>query len=206
MFSSRKYSAFVPPQKDCFFQGKKVLKPQKFNLLCKFQWVLCISFNFFCLGDPSSPGNFKSLLWVGINIFCNFTFAQARERSQRTIAFHGGHGSFLELAIDLIKIVDPDTWLMYVKYSYDSAMNVCLQLWIIINPLRHGISVPLVTCREARAEWWDHLPPTSISQVQILAWIPYVGWFVVGSALPCLARFSPLFKNHHFRIPVRLRN
>lgn len=63
---------------------------------------------------------------------CNFTIAQARERSQRTIHFHGGHGSFLELAIDLIKINSRPRYMDYVsmcvKYSSDSVMKVRMQL------------------------------------------------------------------------------
>ena len=59
------------------------------------------------------------------------------------------------------------------------------------------------------AQWWEHLPPTNVAQVQILASTPYVGWVccwyspLLREVFLRVLRFSPLLKNQHFQIPIR---
>ena len=59
------------------------------------------------------------------------------------------------------------------------------------------------------AQWWEHSPPTNVTQV----WFPdsasYVGWVccwfssLLQEVFLRVLRFSPLLKNQNFQIPIR---
>ena len=57
------------------------------------------------------------------------------------------------------------------------------------------------------AQWWEHSPPTNVAQIP--ASTPYVGWVccwfspLLREVFLRVLRFSPLFKNQHFQIPIR---
>ena len=59
------------------------------------------------------------------------------------------------------------------------------------------------------AQWWEHSPPTNVARVQIPASTPYVDWVCCwfSPLLPevffRVLRFSSLFKNQLFEIPIR---
>ena len=59
------------------------------------------------------------------------------------------------------------------------------------------------------AEWWEHLPLTSVAGVQILASKPFVGWVccwffpVLLEVFLLVLLFSPVLKSQLFQIPIR---
>ena len=71
--------------------------------------------------------------------------------------------------------------------------------------------LPLLTSywEQGMAQWWEHLPPTNVAQVQIPASTPYAGWVccwftsLLWEVFLRVLQFSPLLWNQLFQIPIR---
>ena len=90
----QKILSILPTQKDCFFRGLKASKILNSFVNSNEYYAFHLIFLVF---ETPLPQGISSPFYgcMSIKIFCNFTFAQARDWCQRTIPFHGGHGSFL---------------------------------------------------------------------------------------------------------------
>ena len=86
------------------------------------------------------------------------------------------------------------------KYKLDLVKRDChfnnfviiASIWEHQSNLEHYIYFG----EQGMAQWWEHLPPTNVAQVQLLASTPYVGWFlmlVLSLALRGFSSGTPVF-------------
>ena len=103
-----------------------------------------------------------------------------------------------------------DALLLFACHSSFTKFKMCCSLWFFdIDTLTVRAGATIATFGARLAQWWEHSPPTSVTQVRIPAWTPYVGWVccwfspLLREVFLRALRFFPLLKNQHFLILTR---
>ena len=92
--------------------------------------------------------------------------------------------------------------LLFPCYSRFTKFKMCCSLWFFnIDTLAVWAGATIATFGARLAQWWEHLPPTSVTRVRIPASTLYVDW--VCCWFSPLLREVFLLENQHFLILIR---